>query len=160
MLRQRLAQPSEPGWSSQIAFPFTRLGEPGVFNVAADRAVLGIEVRPIPEHAVGPLSDEVREISDRHGGDVRVVAAENAVACDPANPYLKGLLKAIRQATSNQPILGRKLAATSARFAPGGQGVVWGQSGIGPHAADERHYIPSIEPYYRTLEAMAAQASS
>jgi acetylornithine deacetylase/succinyl-diaminopimelate desuccinylase-like protein len=88
-----------------------------------------------------------------------VVAAENAVACDPGDPYVMELLKAIRQATGAEPVLGRKLAATSARFAPGGQGVVWGQSGIGPHAADERHFIPSIEPYYRALEALAVEAS-
>jgi hypothetical protein len=47
--------------------------------------------------------------------------------------------------------IGKKLPGTSARFAPGGQAVVWGQSGIGPHAKDERHFIPSIEPYYRAL---------
>ena len=29
-------------------------------------------------------------------------------------------------------MVGRKLPGTSARFAPGGQGVVWGQTGIGP----------------------------
>ena len=51
--------------------------------------------------------------------------------------------------------MGRKLPGTSARFAPGGQAVVWGQSGIGPHAKDERHYIPSIEPYYNSLNELA-----
>ena len=35
--------------------------------------------------------------------------------------------------------------------AQAGQAVVWGQSGLGPHAKDERHYIPSIKPYYRSL---------
>ena len=38
---------------------------------------------------------------------------------------------------------------------PDGQAVVWGQSGLGPHAKDERHYIPSIEPYYRSLNELA-----
>jgi hypothetical protein len=33
--------------------------------------------------------------------------------------------------------------------------VVWGQSGIGPHARDERHYIPSILPYYQALDRFA-----
>ena len=47
----------------------------------------------------------------------------------------------------------RKLPGTSARFAPRGQGVVWGQTGIGPHAKDERHFVPSIDGYYRALEA-------
>jgi hypothetical protein len=56
-------------------------------------------------------------------------------------------------------VIGRKLPGTSARFAPGGQGVVWGQSGIGPHAANERHFIPSILPYYQALTAFADQLS-
>jgi hypothetical protein len=78
------------------------------------------------------------------------------VACDPENPYLKALLAGI-EAAGGEIRLGRKGAGTSARFAPKGQGVVWGQTGIGPHAAGERHYIPSIDPYYRALEAFAAQ---
>ncbi|HMK09482.1 MAG TPA: M20/M25/M40 family metallo-hydrolase, partial [Anaerolineales bacterium] len=47
-LAAHLAQPAAAGWSSQIAFPFVRVGEPGIFNVSADRGVLGLEVRPIP----------------------------------------------------------------------------------------------------------------
>ena len=46
---------------------------------------------------------------------------------------------------------GGRQGLLSARFAPGGQGVVWGQTGIGPHAKGERHFIPSILPYYQTL---------
>jgi len=65
----------------------------------------------------------------------------------------------VRATSGKEPVIGRKLAATSARFAPRGQGVVWGQSGVGPHAPDERHFIPSIDPYYRALHALAAEAS-
>jgi hypothetical protein len=32
---------------------------------------------------------------------------------------------------------------------------VWGQTGIGPHSREERHYIPSIEPYLEVLDAFA-----
>jgi hypothetical protein len=71
--------------------------------------------------------------------------------CDPQNPYLLPLLKAVENLSGSKPVIGRKLPGTSARFAPGGQGVVWGQSGLGPHSSNERHFIPSIEPYYRTL---------
>jgi acetylornithine deacetylase/succinyl-diaminopimelate desuccinylase-like protein len=81
---------------------------------------------------------------------------ENGVACDPNNPALKALIEAIKQASDGEePRIGRKLPGTSARFAPGGQAVVWGQSGLGPHAKDERHYIPSIEPYYKSLNELA-----
>jgi hypothetical protein len=65
------------------------------------------------------------------------------------------LIEAVRRASGEEPKIGRKLPGTSARFAPGGLGVVWGQSGIGPHARDERHYIPSIEPYFNSLNALA-----
>jgi hypothetical protein len=29
--------------------------------------------------------------------------------------------------------------------------VVWGQSGHGPHAKEERHFVPSIAGYYQSL---------
>ena len=87
-----------------------------------------------------------------------LIAAEDGIACDPEDPFVVALLSAVRIASGAEPVVGRKLAATSARFAPHGQGIVWGQSGIGPHAPDERHYIPSIEPYYRALQALAQEA--
>jgi hypothetical protein len=80
---------------------------------------------------------------------------ENGVACSPENPALQALIEAVRTASGSEPKIGKKLPGTSARFAPGGQAVVWGQSGLGPHAKDERHFIPSIEPYYRALEELA-----
>jgi acetylornithine deacetylase/succinyl-diaminopimelate desuccinylase-like protein len=83
---------------------------------------------------------------------------ENGVACDPNNPALKALIEAVKQASGDaeeEPRIGKKLPGTSARFAPGGQGVVWGQSGVGPHAKNEAHYIPSIEPYYKSLNELA-----
>jgi hypothetical protein len=80
---------------------------------------------------------------------------ENGVACDPENPFLQKLIQAVRQASGGEPRLGKKLPGTSARFAPGGQAVVWGQTGIGPHARDERHFIPSILPYYQSLQAFS-----
>jgi hypothetical protein len=67
------------------------------------------------------------------------------------------LLASLRTISAAEPKIGKKMAGTSARFAPAGQGVVWGQTGIGPHAKDERHYLPSIEPYYRVLEALAGR---
>ncbi|HMK08060.1 MAG TPA: hypothetical protein VK449_03420, partial [Anaerolineales bacterium] len=111
--------------------------------------------RPIPEHRVQPLIDEVARHCRAAGAEWQVIAAENGVACQPHDPYVTALLAAVRSTSGTEPVLARKLAATSARFAPGGQGVVWGQTGIGPHAPDERHYLPSIEPYYRCLEALA-----
>ena len=105
-----------------------------------------------------PLIGEVRRLCEGAGAKLLVIAAEDGVTCDADDPYVMALLAAVRRTSGREPVLGRKLAATSARFAPGGQGVVWGQSGIGPHAPDERHFIPSVEPYYRALQALAVEA--
>jgi acetylornithine deacetylase/succinyl-diaminopimelate desuccinylase-like protein len=90
-----------------------------------------------------------------NGLEVVYSVMENGVACDPENPALKALIAAVRQVSGAEPRIGRKLPGTSARFAPGGQAVVWGQSGIGPHAKNEQHFIPSIEPYYQVLNELA-----
>jgi succinyl-diaminopimelate desuccinylase len=158
-LGARLSQPAEPGWSSQIAFPFVHLGEPGIFNVSADKGMLGVEIRPTPGHQVDLLIEEARGLCDRAGAELRVIAAEDGIACDAEDPFVAALLSAVRSTSGAEPVRGRKLAATSARFAPHGQGIVWGQSGVGPHAPDERHFVPSIEPYYRALHALAEEAS-
>jgi len=102
------------------------------------------------------LKDEVVAYCEANGIEAQFSVMENGVACDKDNPALKTLIEAVKQASGGEePQLGRKLPGTSARFAPGGQAVVWGQSGIGPHAKNEAHYIPSIEPYYRSLNKLA-----
>jgi hypothetical protein len=96
----------------------------------------------------------VQAYCEANGLAARVLSAENGVVCDAKNPWLQRLIAAVRSVSAAEPRLGKKLAGTSARFAPGGQGVVWGQSGLAPHGRDERHYIPSILPYYRVLNAL------
>lgn len=149
-----------PAWRSQLRFPFIKVGETGLFNITAGLGVLGIEIRPLPQDSVEPVVERVRDLCLEMGFELAVVAAENGIACSPENIYLGLLLEAVREATGREPVLGRKLPATSARFAPGGQGIVWGQTGIGPHARDERHYLPSIEPYYRALDALGSRLRS
>jgi hypothetical protein len=83
---------------------------------------------------------------------------ENGIICSPSNPYLGALKNTVRLLSGAEPKIGYKLPATSARFAPDGQGVVWGQSGLGPHSKDERHFIPSILPYYQALDGLAAHS--
>jgi acetylornithine deacetylase/succinyl-diaminopimelate desuccinylase-like protein len=123
-----------------------------VYNVTAAEGILGIEIRPIPQDDTSMLRDEVLKYCEANGLEASFSIMENGVACDPNNPALKKLIEAVKQASGGEEArIGRKLPGTSARFAPGGQAVVWGQSGIGPHAKDERHYIPSIEPYYKSL---------
>jgi succinyl-diaminopimelate desuccinylase len=140
------------GWLSQAKFPFINVGTPGVYNITAAQGVLGVEIRPIPQDDTNALREAVEKYCEQNALEVRFNVMENGVACDSDNPALKTLLEAVRQASGADPRIGKKLAGTSARFSPGGQGVVWGQSGVGPHAKDERHYIPSILPYYQTLD--------
>jgi acetylornithine deacetylase/succinyl-diaminopimelate desuccinylase-like protein len=126
-----------------------------VYNVTAAEGILGVEIRPIPQDDTSKLKEEVQTYCEANGLELKLNVMENGVACDAENPALKALLQAVRQAAGAEPKLGRKLPGTSARFAPGGQAVVWGQSGIGPHAREERHYIPSIEPYHQSLNELA-----
>jgi succinyl-diaminopimelate desuccinylase len=146
---------STDGWQSQVRFPFIQVGTPGVYNITPDYGVIGIEIRPIPQDDVAGLQEALQSYCAAQGLELVVTVMENGITCDPDNPYLLKLVQAQRQCSGAELRLGRKLPATSARFAPGGQGVVWGQSGLAPHGREERHFIPSILPYYQTLHAYA-----
>jgi acetylornithine deacetylase/succinyl-diaminopimelate desuccinylase-like protein/gamma-glutamyl:cysteine ligase YbdK (ATP-grasp superfamily) len=141
------------GWQSLARFAYIQVGTAGVFNITPDRGSLGVEIRPIPQDDVSGLKADLEALAAERGLEIVTSCWEPGVACSPENPYLQALLQGIRDAGCPEPSIGRKAAGTSSRFAPGGQGVVWGQTGIGPHAKGERHYLPSIEPYYRALEA-------
>jgi acetylornithine deacetylase/succinyl-diaminopimelate desuccinylase-like protein len=155
IFNQHLTLKSEDGWQSQAKFPFINVGTPGVYNVTAGEGILGVEIRPIPQDDVEVLKSKVEEYCTANGLELCMNVMENGVACDPDNPALQALIEAVRQASGGEPRISKKLPGTSARFAPGGQAVVWGQSGVGPHAKNEAHYIPSIEPYYKSLNALA-----
>ena len=155
LARQYLTLESADGWKSQIRFPFIQVGTPDVYNITADYGVLGVEIRSIPQDDLEALIADAKAYCEEHSLEMHVGAMEGGIACDPENPYLEKLIAAVELASGEKARLGRKLPGTSARFAPGGQGVVWGQSGIGPHSSEERHYIPSIKPYYDALNAYA-----
>ena len=152
---EHLTLGSTDGWQSQARFPFIQLGTPGVYNITAAEGRLGVEIRPIPQDDLSALKAAVETYCADNDLTASFSVMENGVACSPDNPSLLKLLDAVRTVSGQEPRIGKKLAGTSARFAPNGQAVVWGQTGIGPHAKDERHYVPSIEPYYRVLEELA-----
>ena len=152
ILESCLTLKSQDSWQTQARFPFIQVGKPGVFNITPTDGRLGVEVRPIPEDDLATVREALEVYCANQGLELSVSVQENGVACDPENSYLTALIQAVKQASGNEPPIGRKLPGTSARFAPAGQGVVWGQSGLAPHARDERHYIPSILPYYRALD--------
>ena len=143
---------SPQGWQSQISFPYLNVGDAGIYNVTPSSGVLGVEIRPIPENETSKLINHIEEYCVQKNLVLKLYVHEDGVECDRANNYLQKLALAFKQVSGLEPKVGAKLAGTSARFAPDGQGVVWGQSGIGPHAKDERHFIPSILPYYNVLD--------
>jgi acetylornithine deacetylase/succinyl-diaminopimelate desuccinylase-like protein len=155
IFQKHLTLKSTDGWQSQVRNPFIQVGTPGVYNITADIGRLGYEVRPIPQDNVDALREEVQAYTDGNGLELQVSVKENGTACDPQNPFLMRLIAAVQKLSGQEPKIGRKLPGTSARFAPYGQGIVWGQSGIGPHAKDEKHFIPSIFPYYQALSSLA-----
>jgi acetylornithine deacetylase/succinyl-diaminopimelate desuccinylase-like protein len=155
LFAEHLSLKSPDGWQSQARFPFINVGMPGVYNITAAEGCLGVEIRPIPQDDIEDLRKKVEEYCEANELELRINVMENGVACDPQNPALLALIQSVKNASGEEPRIGRKLPGTSARFAPAGQAVVWGQTGIGPHARDERHFIPSIEPYYNALNELA-----
>ncbi len=155
LAKEYLTLENAQGWKSQIRFPFIQVGTPNVYNISADYGVLGVEIRSIPQDDLTAMIEKTRSLCQEQGLKLSIGAMEGGIACDPENPYLRKLIAAVELASGKKAPVGRKLPGTSARFAPNGQGVVWGQSGIGPHSSEERHYIPSIKPYYDALNAYA-----
>ncbi len=92
------------------------------------------------------------------GIEVVFEVMEAGVACPPENPHLKRLIKSVEVVSGRPAVIGKKKPGSSARFAPGGNQVVWGQTGIGPHSKEERHFIPSIEPYLKVLDEFAKRS--
>ncbi len=152
---KHLTLKSSDGWQSQAKFPFINVGQVGVYNVTAGEGILGVEIRPIPQDDIFKLKDEVEKYCSANNLEAKFSVIENGVACSENNQALKMLKEAVKLTSGQEAKIGKKLPGTSARFAPNGQAVVWGQSGLGPHAKDERHFIPSIEPYYKALNELA-----
>lgn len=155
LLESSLTLSSNDAWRSQVAFPFIQIGKPGIYNIRPDLGRVGVEIRPIPEDDIDQLIQELDDYCRVNELELIITVKENGIACDPQNPYLIHLIEAVKNTSKMDPVIGKKLPGTSARFAPRGQGIVWGQSGLNPHAKEERHYIPSIVPYYDALNAFA-----
>ncbi len=157
ILGTRLTLKSQDGWQSQLRMPFIQVGTPGMYNITPDYGLLGVELRPIPQDDLEGIQDALARYCETNNLALKVRVKENGISCLPDNPYLMALINSVRTQSGIEPVIGRKLPATSARFAPRGQGVVWGQSGVGPHSSNERHFIPSIMPYYQALQQLARQ---
>ena len=156
LFAQNLTLTGPGGWQSQARFPYIQVGTPGVYNITAGSGILGIEVRPLPQDNLERLREEIAAYCQKEEMELNVSVFEPGIACDPDNPGLLKVIEAVRRVSGSEPQIGKKLPGTSARFAPGGQGIVWGQSGIGPHAKNEAHFVPSILPFYRALKELGS----
>jgi succinyl-diaminopimelate desuccinylase len=152
---RHLTLSSFDGWETSARFPFLTVGEPGVYNITAGEGELGVEVRPIPGDDIRGLVAEIENLGRELGLEVVVEVNEAGVSCPQDNRHLSRLVDAVEAVSGIPAVMGRKKPGSSARFAPGGNQVVWGQTGIGPHSREERHFIPSIEPYLRVLDEFA-----
>jgi succinyl-diaminopimelate desuccinylase len=157
VFKRHLTLSSLDGWETTTRFPFLTVGEPGVYNITAGEGVLGIEIRPVPGDDLEGMVGEIENLCRELGLETNLELMEPGVACPPDNVHLARLLAAVETVSGVPAVVGKKKPGSSARFAPGGNQVVWGQSGIGPHSREERHYIPSIEPYLKVLDAFAGR---
>jgi hypothetical protein len=112
-------------------------------------------VRPIPGDDLVGLVAEIETLCGELGLEASIEVMEAGVSCPPENPYLAQLTAAVACVSGEEAVIGKKKPGSSARFAPGGKQVVWGQTGIGPHSREERHFIPSIEPYLQVMDEFA-----
>lgn len=151
LAKQYLTLENKNNWKSQIRFPFMKVGIPGVYNITPDNGLMGVEIRIIPEDQIMPLMNKFKDYCRSNEIEVTDLHIEPGIICSEDNPFLVLLSESVNKVSGNKPVRGKKLHGTSARFAPNGNGIVWGQSGIGPHTKEERHHIPSIYPYYQAL---------
>lgn len=159
LAKQTLTLESKDNWISQLRFPFIKVGIPGVYNITPENGLLGVEIRVIPEDNITFLMDKFMEYCRSNEFEVTDLHIEPGIICPEENPFLGLLLESVNHVSGNIPVIGKKLHGTSARFAPEGNGIVWGQSGIGPHTNEERHYIPSIFPYYQALKVFGQRTT-
>jgi succinyl-diaminopimelate desuccinylase len=156
---RHLTLSSLDGWETTARFPYLNVGEAGVYNITAGSGILGIEVRPIPEDDLEALHREIETLCGELDLELKVEVMEAGVSCPRENPHLAQLVAAVEGVSKEPAVIGKKKPGSSARFAPGGNQVVWGQTGIGPHSREERHFIPSIEPYLQVLDEFAKRVS-
>ena len=155
VFRRHLTLSTLDGWETAARFPFLNVGEPGVYNITAGEGHLGLELRPIPSDDLIAMRDEITGLCRELDIEVVFELMEAGVAYPRDNPHLNRLIKSVEAVSGRPAVVGKKKPGSSARFAPGGNAVVWGQTGIGPHSREERHYIPSIEPYLQVLDEFA-----
>ena len=106
LLKRRLTLTAADGWKTEFRFPFVNVGTPGVYNITADLAQLGVEIRPIPQDDAVSVLAELETLAKQHGAAMQIVTKEPGVACRRDNPYLLALLSAVREVSGAEPQVG------------------------------------------------------
>lgn len=151
----------DEAWRTTFNVSYFMAGQQNNFNITVAKAVAGFEIRPIPETPVENLISAIEKRCAEMNISCKLLNCEPGVRSDPDDTRVARILSAVSYAGGGTPasFLGSgKPHGTQLRFAPEGTAaVVWGQAGVGPHAANEAHYIPSIKPYYHALRRIARE---
>lgn len=151
----------DPAWRSQFVLSYLLSGEPENFNTSPENAVAGFEIRGIPEDNISNAIASLLSKADDLEVKYIIFNNEPGISSSPAHPLIIKLLGSASSVFGGDPpdhLGSGKVHGSQARFAPEGCAqVVFGQSGVGPHTANEKHYIPSIIPYYKVLTEMAGE---
>ena len=86
LFQRQLTLKAGDGWQSQYRFPFITVGLPGVYNITADRGVLGVEVRSIPQDDLNALAGAGARILRRRRAGAQGHGAGERHRLRPAEP--------------------------------------------------------------------------
>ena len=132
------------------------------FNIAVSGAKAGFEIRPVPEEPFEKIIDLIVSKVNELDLSCEFLNREPGVSANVGDRRLGRIIEAASTVTGRtaESLMGfGKPHGTQARFAPAGcVPIVWGQAGVGPHSANEAHYIPSIKPFYQVLRRLAVMS--
>ena len=130
ILGNHLTLSSPGGWQSQVKFPYIQIGVPGIYNISADRGLLGVEIRPIPQDDLLALRQELLDYCKSLDLEISFSTFEAGVICSAENPYLAQLIRAVGSVSGTQAPNRAQAGWDQRPFRS-----CWPGSGVGP----ERH---------------------
>lgn len=158
-VKKLIPNSQDKDWFTSCVTSFFFAGEEDNFNTTPEQAVVGLEIRPTPEYDISKIISFIESQAPILNLDFHFINNERGILTRADNTYVQELLSTIAEINGGelQNYLGKgKLPATQARFVPAHcPCVIFGQSGIGPHTPYEKHYVPSILPYYKILNRFA-----
>lgn len=151
-LLERFPTPREQVWQTTCAPTFVAAGNS--HNRVPGQAQLKLDIRYVPDDSTEEILDFVR--SAFPGGQVEVVQLADPLETSPEDPMVAKLARVYQELQGKPPRLFAEHFASDARYysATGVPAVLWGPSGAGMHADDERLDLASLHTYYRMLHRL------